>query len=89
MTASLQPKSIVAYLPAAAAAERILDLALPLVGRFQANLTGLHVVPHIPIYVDAGMGVGADFYNAQDKMLAEEADRTEEAYRARLGAAGL
>ncbi|HEX2256264.1 MAG TPA: universal stress protein, partial [Afifellaceae bacterium] len=47
------------------------------------------VVPHIPIYVDAGMGVGADFYNAQDKMLAEEADRTEEAYRARLGAAGL
>jgi nucleotide-binding universal stress UspA family protein len=89
MTASLQPKTIVAYLPAVAAAERLLDVALPLVGRFQAHLTGLHVIPHIPIYVDAGMGVGADFYNAQDRMLAEEADRTEQAYRARLGAAGV
>ena len=89
MTMTLQPKSIVAYLPAAAAAERLLDVTLPLVGRFGAHLTGLHVIPHIPIYVDAGMGVGADFYNAQDRMLAEEADRTERAYRARLGAAGM
>jgi nucleotide-binding universal stress UspA family protein len=89
MTATLQPKTIVAYLPAAAAAERLLDVALPLVNRFQAHLTGLHVIPHIPIYVDAGMGVGADFYNAQDKMLNEEAERTEATYRARTSAAGI
>ncbi|HEX2256343.1 MAG TPA: hypothetical protein VHG92_06525 [Afifellaceae bacterium] len=52
MTASLQPKSIVAYLPAAAAAEQILDLALPLVGRFQAHLTGL---PRVSYRKSAGV----------------------------------
>lgn len=89
MPATLLPRSIVVHLPAASAAGRLLDVVLPLVRRFEAHLTGLHVIPHIPIYVDAGMGVGADFYSAQDRMLHEEADRAEEAYRARLGQAGV
>lgn len=88
MPATLQPKSIIVHLPAASAAGRLLEVGLPLVRRFEAHLTGLHVIPHIPIYVDAGMGVGADFYSTQDRMLHQEADLAEEAYRARLGEAG-
>jgi nucleotide-binding universal stress UspA family protein len=84
MPATLQPKSIIVHVPAAAAAERLMHVASPLARRFGAHLTGLHVVPHIPLYVDAGMGVGADFYTAQQQALHEEAERVQEVFAKRL-----
>jgi nucleotide-binding universal stress UspA family protein len=89
MPVVLEPKSIIVHLPAAGAAERLMDMAAALARRFGARLTGLHVVPHIPLYVDAGMGVGADFYTAQQQALHEEADRTQEVFARRLDSDGL
>jgi nucleotide-binding universal stress UspA family protein len=78
-------RSILAYLPAATIVDRTLDVAMPLAKRSGAHLTGLHVLPHPPIYADPGMGMSAEIYMAQQAALEEDAKRIGEAYAARLG----
>jgi nucleotide-binding universal stress UspA family protein len=78
-------RSILVYLPAATIVDRTMDIAVPLAGRLGANLTGLHVLPHPPIYADPGMGMSAEIYVAQQAALEEDARRIGDAYAARLG----
>jgi nucleotide-binding universal stress UspA family protein len=84
---SQAPRSILVYLPAATIVDRTMEVAMPLAERLGSRLTGLHVLPHPPIYADPGMGMSAEIFAAQQAVLEEEANRIGEAFAARLGTA--
>jgi nucleotide-binding universal stress UspA family protein len=73
------------HLPAAPMVERVMDVAMPLARRFDAHLTGFHVVPPLVIYASPMDGIPPEIYAAQEVELEAEADRVRGAFHARLG----
>ena len=68
-------KTILAYLPDRAMAEKLLNATLPIVRQNDAHVIGLHVIPRVPVmYAVAEAEIPPDVIAQQERMLQREAD---------------
>ena len=85
----MQPKCIFAYFAVRDHVDRLLNVAGPLARRFDARIDGLHVVPPVQIYADAGLSVSSAVYKTQEELFDAEADAIETAFASRCKSDGL
>ena len=79
----MQPKNILAYFAVRDHVDRLLNIAAPLARRFDARIDGLHVVPPVQIYADAGLSVSSAVYKTQEELFDAEAAAIETAFASR------
>ena len=70
----MHPKNILANFALRDHVDRLLNVAAPLARRFNARIDGLHVVPPVQIYADAGLSVSSVVYKTQEELFEAEAD---------------
>ncbi len=85
----MPPKSLLANFAVRDHVDRLLNVAAPLAKRFGARIDGLHVVPPVQIYADAGLSVGSAVYKTQEELFDAEADAIETAFASRCKSEGL
>jgi nucleotide-binding universal stress UspA family protein len=85
----MAPRNILANFALRDHVDRLLNVAAPLVRRFDARIDGLHVIPPVQIYADSGLSVGAALYKTQEELFETEADAIETAFADRCKSDGL
>ena len=85
----MQPKNILTNFALRDHVDRLLNVAAPLARRFDARIEGLHVVPPVQIYADAGLSVSSAVYKTQEELFDTEADAIETAFAGRCESEGL
>jgi nucleotide-binding universal stress UspA family protein len=85
----IQPTNILAYFAIRDHVDRLLNVAAPLARRFDARIDGLHVVPPVQIYADAGLSVGSAIYKTQEELFDAEANAIETLFAGRCKSDGL
>lgn len=85
----MQPKNILAHFALRDHVDRLVNIAAPLARRFDARIDGLHVVPPVQIYADAGLSVSSAVYKTQEELFEAEADAIETAFANRCKSEGL
>ena len=85
----MQPKNILTNFALRDHVDRLLNVAVPLARRFDARIDGLHVVPPVQIYADAGLSVSSVVYKTQEELFDAEADAIETAFAGRCESEGL
>ncbi len=85
----LPPKNLLAYFALREHVDRLLNVAAPLARRFDARVDGLHVVPPIQIYADAGLSVSSAIYKTQEELFDTEAKAIETAFANRCKSEGI
>ena len=77
-------KTILAYLPNAESADRILDVALPIARDNDAHFIGLHVIPRVPLlYGVVAAEIPQSIIVHQEEKLEQAADQLETHFKAR------
>ena len=85
----MPPKTLLANFAIRDHVDRLLNVAAPLARRFDARIDGLHVVPPVQIYADAGLSVGSAVYKTQEELFDAEADAIETAFASRCKSESL
>jgi nucleotide-binding universal stress UspA family protein len=85
----MQPKNILTNFALRDHVDRLLNVAAPLARRFDARIDGLHVVPPVQIYADAGLSVSSAVYKTQEELFEAEADAIETAFANRCKSESL
>lgn len=85
----MQPKNILTNFALRDHIDRLLNVAAPLARRFDARIDGLHVVPPVQIYADAGLSVSSVVYKTQEELFDAEADAIQTAFAGRCESEGL
>jgi nucleotide-binding universal stress UspA family protein len=85
----MQPKNVLVNFALRDHVDRLLNVAAPLARRFDARIDGLHVVPPVQIYADAGLSVSSAVYKTQEELFDVEADTIEAAFASRCKSEGL
>lgn len=77
-------KTILAFLPTPARAERVLDLAIPIADAQDAHLTGIHTIPDVTAYYGMVEGqMPADIIEQQRRAMQDEANQVRELFERR------
>jgi nucleotide-binding universal stress UspA family protein len=84
-----QPKNILTNFAIRDHVDRLLNVAAPLARRYDARVDGLHVVPQIQIYADAGLSAGSAIYKTQEEFFDTEAKAIETAFASRCKSEGI
>lgn len=83
-------KTILAYLPTAKSAVRVLDVVLPIARSNDAHLIGLHVVPRVPLlYGVVAAEIPKSIVEHQEEMLARKSDELKSQFNRRCMDAGV
>ena len=83
------PKKLFANFALRDHVDRLLNVAVPLARRFDARIDGIHVVPPVQIYADAGLSVGSAVYKTQEELFEAEANAIETAFVTRCKKEGV
>ena len=82
-------KTILVHLTSQKVAPALLDVVLPFAASQGAHVTGLHVIPNVPLHQSVAFHVPDDVITQQQQQLLDEAAAIHKLFEERAGAAGV